>query len=248
MPKFEFCIPTVGKAVPAGAEWFHEVKYDGYRLRVERDGDRVRLITRGGHDWFKRFPWIAEAALRNRRKQFVIDGEAVILGVDGIADFNALHSGRQNAEVQFCAFDVLSVDGEDVRDLPLSMRKSNLERLLRGRPDGIFVNPFEIGAVGPDLFRAACNMGLEGLVSKRISRREITALDQGQEPDAPGNDAGCRGEEVCPLIASFERNLPAISSLLASLHAITSNATPRTDTRRWSRPGAKFSPITSNSR
>jgi bifunctional non-homologous end joining protein LigD len=55
-----------------------------------------------------RFPWIAEAALRNRRKQFVVDGEAVVLGVDGIADFNALHSGRQNAEVQFCAFDVLN--------------------------------------------------------------------------------------------------------------------------------------------
>ena len=77
MPRFEFCIPTVGKAVPAGAEWLHEVKYDGYRLRVERDGDRVRLITRGGYDWTRRFPWIAEAALRNRRKQFVIDGEWV---------------------------------------------------------------------------------------------------------------------------------------------------------------------------
>jgi bifunctional non-homologous end joining protein LigD len=170
MPRFEFCIPSVGKAVPAGAEWFHEVKYDGYRLRVERDGDRVRLITRGGYDWTRRFPWIAEAALRNRRKQFVIDGEAVILGVDGVADFNALHSGGQSAEVQFCAFDVLAVDGEDVRDLPLSMRKANLERLLRGRPDGSFINPFEIGAIGPDLFRAACNMRLEGLVSKRRDR------------------------------------------------------------------------------
>jgi bifunctional non-homologous end joining protein LigD len=157
MPKFEFCIPTVGKVVPVGAEWFHEIKYDGYRLRVERDGDRVRLITRGGYDWTKRFPWIAEAALKNRRKQFVIDGEAVVLGVDGIADFNALHSGKQNDEVQFCAFDVLAVDGEDVRDLPLSMRKANLGRLLRGRPDGIFINPFEIGAIGPDLFRAACD-------------------------------------------------------------------------------------------
>jgi bifunctional non-homologous end joining protein LigD len=156
--------------VPAGAEWFHEINYDGYRLCVERDGDRVRLITRGGHDWTRRFPWIAEAALGNRRKQFVIDGEAVVLGVDGIANFNSLHSGKQNGEVQFCAFDVLAVDGEDVRDLPLSMRKANLERLLRGRPDGIFVNPFDIGAVGPDLFRAACVMGLEGLVSKRSDR------------------------------------------------------------------------------
>jgi ATP-dependent DNA ligase len=169
MPNFEFCIPTTGKAVPAGPDWFHEIIFDGYRLRVERDGDRVRLITRGGYDWTKRFPWIAEAALKNRRSQFVIDGEAVILG-GGVSDFNALHGGKQNGEVQLCAFDLLAVDGDDLRDLPLSMRKANLERLLRGRPDGIFVNPFEQGAIGPDLFRAACDMGLEGLVSKRSDR------------------------------------------------------------------------------
>jgi bifunctional non-homologous end joining protein LigD len=72
--------------------------------------------------------------------------------------------------VQFCAFDVLAVDGEDVRDLPLSMRKTSLDRFLRGRPDGIFISPFETGAIGPDLFRAACDMGLEGLVSKRSDR------------------------------------------------------------------------------
>jgi ATP-dependent DNA ligase len=124
----------------------------------------------GSYDWTRRFPWIAEAALKNRRKQFVIDGEAVILGADGVSDFNALHAGNNNAEVQLCALDVLAMDGEDLRDQPLSMRKTNLERLLRSRPDGIFINPFEIGAIGPDLFRAACNMGLEGLVSKRSDR------------------------------------------------------------------------------
>ena len=107
--RFEFCLPTLGKAVPAGAEWFHEVKYDGYRLRVQRDDDRVRLITKGGYDWTRRFPWIAEAALKNRNEQFVIDGEAVILGVDGVSDFNALHSGKHNTEVQLCAFNVLAV-------------------------------------------------------------------------------------------------------------------------------------------
>jgi bifunctional non-homologous end joining protein LigD len=100
----------------------------------------------------------------------VIDGEAVVLGVNGVSDFNALHSRKQNDEVQLCAFDVLAVDGDDLRGLPLSMRKTNLDRLLRGRPDGIFINPFEVGAVGPDLFRAACKMGLEGLVSKRADR------------------------------------------------------------------------------
>ena len=105
---FDFCLPTRATTVPTTPDWLHEVKYDGYRLRVERNGDRVRLITRGGYDWTKRYPWIVEAALKNRQKQFVIDGEAVILGVDGISDFNALHSGRHNEEVQLCAFDVLA--------------------------------------------------------------------------------------------------------------------------------------------
>ena len=149
---------------------FHEIKYDGYRLRVERNGDRVRLITRGGYDWTKRYPWIVEAALKNRYTQFVIDGEAVILGVDGISDFNALHSGKHNDEVQLYAFDILALDGDDLRSLPLSMRKAHLERLLARRPDGIFISPFEQGEIGPDLFRKACEFGLEGLVSKRKDR------------------------------------------------------------------------------
>jgi bifunctional non-homologous end joining protein LigD len=168
---FEFCVPTRATKVPQTPAWLHEIKYDGYRLRVERIGSRVRLITRGGYDWSRRFPWIAEAALRNRTQQFVIDGEAVILGVDGVSDFNALHSGKSNDEVQLYAFDVLAMDGDDLRPMPLSMRKTNLARLLRGRPDGMFVAPFEQGEIGPDLFRQACKFGLEGLVSKRVDRR-----------------------------------------------------------------------------
>jgi ATP-dependent DNA ligase len=130
MFKFDFCLPTKSTTVPAGPEWLHEIKQDGFRIRVERDRDRVRLITRGGYDWTSRFPW----ALRNRIRQFVIDGEAVILGVDGISDFDALHSGKHSDEVQLCAFDVLAMDGDDRRKLPLSMRKANLARLLARRP------------------------------------------------------------------------------------------------------------------
>jgi bifunctional non-homologous end joining protein LigD len=168
---FEFCIPTRGTKVPNGTDCLHEIKYDGYRLRVERDGDRVRLITRSGYDWSKRYPWIVESALKNRYKQFVIDGEAVILGVDGVSDFNApLHSGKHNDEVQLYTFGILALDGDDLRPLPLSMRKAHLERLLARRPDGIFISPFEQGEIGPDLFRAACNMGLEGMVSKHRDR------------------------------------------------------------------------------
>ena len=74
MPKDLFCIPTAKKAVPAGRDWIHEVKYDGYRLRVERNGDRVRLLSRGGLDWTKRYPWIVETARKISR--FILDGES----------------------------------------------------------------------------------------------------------------------------------------------------------------------------
>jgi ATP-dependent DNA ligase len=127
-----FVFPLAASRFPH-PDWLHKIKYDGYRLRVERDGDRVRLITRGGYNWSKRYPWIVKAALKNRYKQFVIDGEAVVLGVDGISDFNALHSGKHNDEVKLYAFDILALNGDDLRSLPLSMRKAHLERLLARR-------------------------------------------------------------------------------------------------------------------
>jgi ATP-dependent DNA ligase len=82
-----------------------------------------------------------ESALKNRIRQFVIDGETAVLGVDGISDFKALHSGEHNEEVQPYTFDVLAIGGDDLRRLPLSMRKANLARLLARRPAGIFRAP-----------------------------------------------------------------------------------------------------------
>jgi bifunctional non-homologous end joining protein LigD len=169
MPKvpFEPCLPTRGTKVPAGPDWIHEIKHDGYRLIVQREGKRVRLTTRNGHNWTDRYPLIVKAALKNRQSSFVIDGEAVLLGADGVSDFNGLHSRHHDDHVQLYAFDILALGGDDLRKLPLSMRKTNLAGLLARRPDGIFVAPFEAGDIGPDLFRAACTFGLEGLVSKR---------------------------------------------------------------------------------
>ena len=102
--------------------------------------------------------------------QFVLDGEACILGVDGVADFDDLHSQKHNDEVQLYAFDLLSIDGDDLRELPLHLRKNQLSRLLARRIGGVQLAPFERGEIGPDLFKAACNMGLEGIVSKRRDR------------------------------------------------------------------------------
>ncbi|WP_271498349.1 ATP-dependent DNA ligase [Bradyrhizobium sp. CCBAU 11357] len=109
----------------------------------------------------------AGAALVPRLRR---DSPHVILGVDGISDFNALHSRKHDHEAQLYAFDILALGGDDLRPLPLHLRKTNLERLLARRPDGITVAPFERGEIGPDLFLAACRMGLEGLMSKHRDR------------------------------------------------------------------------------
>jgi ATP-dependent DNA ligase len=171
-PLFEPCIPTRGTQVPDGTDWLHEVKHDGYRLIVKREGKRVRLFTRNGNgnDWSDCFPLIKEAALRNRSNSFVIDGEAVLLDVDGRSDFNGLHGRKHDDEVQFYAFDVLALEGEDLRPLPLYLRKTNLAQLLTRRVNGIFRSDFEQGEIGPDLFPHACLLGLEGLVSKHRDR------------------------------------------------------------------------------
>jgi bifunctional non-homologous end joining protein LigD len=168
---FEFSLPTAASQVPVTDDWLHEINYDGYRLRVERQSRDVRLLTKNGLNWTNRFPWIVQAALKNREQHFVIDGEAVVLGVDGVSDFNALHSRKHDDEVQLYAFDILGLGGEDLRPLLLTMRKANLAWLLRGRPDGMFIAPFEAGEIGPELFRAACAMSFEGQDSRRRKRR-----------------------------------------------------------------------------
>jgi len=102
-----------------------------------------------------------------------------------------LHSGRHNEEVQLCAFDILAEGDDDLRKLPLSMRKANLELLLALRPEGIFINPFERGEIGPDLFEAACKMGPRRAgpqaSGSAVSGWSVKALDQGEEPGASGS-------------------------------------------------------------
>ncbi|MDA9440362.1 DNA ligase [Bradyrhizobium sp. CCBAU 51745] len=171
MPKqFEFCRPQARKVVPVGDDWIDEVKYDGYRERVIRDGRDVKILSKSGLDWTWRFPWIAETALKMKQQRFVIDGEICVLDVQGISDFNALQSNKHNGEAQLYAFDLVAPEGDDLRELPLFERKARLGKLLARRPEGIFVAPFERGEIGPDLFRKACELGLEGIVSKRRDR------------------------------------------------------------------------------
>jgi bifunctional non-homologous end joining protein LigD len=170
----EFSLPTKALDVPAGSDWLHEIKYDGYRMMLIRDQDGVRLISRGGYDWARRFPLIVAAALKLRQKQFVLDGEVVVLDKDGVSNFDALASRKHDKRAHFYAFDVLAGDGEDFRPQALLLRKAYLRRLLKRRVDGIFIAESEQrddqSGIGDVLFQVACNMGLEGIVSKRLDR------------------------------------------------------------------------------
>lgn len=105
-----------------------------------------------------------------KARQFVLDGEAVVLRPDGRSDFGALHSRAHDDEAQFYVFDALAGEGDDYRARPLSTRKTHLSRLLKREVGGIFVAPFERGEIGIELFGAACRMGLEGIVSKHRDR------------------------------------------------------------------------------
>jgi bifunctional non-homologous end joining protein LigD len=125
----------VDRLVPA--HWVHEIKHDGYRLQVRRVGDQVRLFTRRGYNWSGRYPAIAVTATLLRARSFTLDGEAVVCGSDGVTIFDELHRRGTVTEAMLYAFDLLELDGEDLRSMPLLDRKKRLARLLGGRRLGI---------------------------------------------------------------------------------------------------------------
>jgi bifunctional non-homologous end joining protein LigD len=159
----EPCIPTVAARPPAGSDWIHEVKQDGYRM-IAKVGDGVQLFTRSGFDWTKRYPRIVAAMEWLRVKSATIDGEGVWLAENGIGDFRKLHSRTVDGEVSLFAFDLLELNGDDIRKQPLGSRRELLRALLMGA-DIQFSDCFE--ADGSALFAQACKFGLEGIVSKR---------------------------------------------------------------------------------
>jgi bifunctional non-homologous end joining protein LigD len=159
--------PIKASKPPSGPDWVHEIKHDGYRLIVRRDGPTVRLYTRNAYDWTVRLPAIASAAQRIKAKSFTIDGEAVVLGPDGLSRFDDLRRREAVHSAMLYAFDLIEHDGRDLRDLPFLDRKAALAMLLRDTEAGILVNE-HIAEEGPTVFAHACRLGAEGIVSKRI--------------------------------------------------------------------------------
>jgi ATP-dependent DNA ligase len=165
----EPCLPSKAERPPSGSDWIHEVKQDGYRLMVRRDGDRVRCFTKNGHDWADRFPSIVEAARGFTNTTFLIDGEAVILNEDGASDFQALRGRGRGSEVVLVAFDLLEHVGIDLRDMPLIERKRRLRTMLLGKTKKWRAIQYgqHLTGDGPAIFKHVSQMGLEGIVSKR---------------------------------------------------------------------------------
>ena len=156
---------------PEAAGWVHEIKLDGYRLQLHVQRGRALLRTRKGLDWTARFGSIAAAA--RRLPDCVIDGEAVAMNQEGVPDFSALQAAlsedRGDALV-FFAFDLLYCDGHDLRRVPLTERKQRLQRLLQAQPraSAAHIRYLEhVEGSGAEVLRSACNMSLEGIVSKR---------------------------------------------------------------------------------
>jgi bifunctional non-homologous end joining protein LigD len=147
----------------------HEIKLDGFRMMVRRDPAGVRLITRNGHDWSGRFPLIAAAAGTLRARSFLIDGEAVACDGDGLPEFDRLRYRRQDGRVFLFAFDLIELNGRDMRREPLEVRKRALAAVLRSKARaGIQFNDHCDDLPAEVVFRHACKLGFEGIVSKRL--------------------------------------------------------------------------------
>jgi DNA ligase D-like protein (predicted ligase) len=158
---------------PEGSEWIHEVKHDGYRCQVLIERGQVRVLTRNGHDWTDRYPSIVSAALKLKCKSAIIDGEAIVQDGDGISDFDALSFAmrwRPNAIILY-AFDLMHLNGRDLRRQPLSERRSILKGLVGNDDESRIQFSDEWIGDGASLFAACGERGIEGIVSKLATSR-----------------------------------------------------------------------------
>jgi bifunctional non-homologous end joining protein LigD len=155
------------EGAPSGPGWIHEIKHDGFRIMARRDGAGVRLITRHGNDFTSRFPFVVAAVTALPAHSFLIDGEAIVTNGDGLAVFDLIRHKRHGDAAVLVAFDLIELEGEDLRRSPIEYRKRKLAKLVRGPHLGIVLNEYYEGD-GEIVFKHACKLGCEGIVSKRL--------------------------------------------------------------------------------
>ena len=169
--RLRFIEPQLASPVdqpPEGKHWIHEIKHDGYRCQVLLQQGQGRVFTRNGHDWTDRFYSIVRAAANLRCQSAIIDGEAIVQNGDGASDFEALSSAmrRQPQNIILYAFDLLHLDGKDLRQQTLSERRAELKRLVGSDAESRIQFSDEFDGDGDALFKACAERALEGIVSK----------------------------------------------------------------------------------
>jgi bifunctional non-homologous end joining protein LigD len=209
----EPCDPTLRANPPRGDGWAYEIKADGYRAQLHLSDGRVTAYSRTGYDWSEQFASIVAAARRLKARSAIIDGEAVVYGAGGLPDFQQLRrelGAKTSGRIRYHAFDLLYLDGYDLRATAYVERKRLLERLLENAPE-TFIYVEHVAADGDEIYRHACRMGLEGLIAKRMdapyrSGRQETWLK-----------LKCKSSETFPIVAFVEK-LGAHPRKIASLY------------------------------
>ena len=168
-----FIEPSLATAIPnppSGDRWIHEIKFDGYRVQLHIANEAVRVFTRNGHDWTNRFKKVADDAFHISASSAIIDGEIVVPASDGTTDFSVLQNELKgkSTRIVLVAFDLLYLNGHDLRKLPLVERKALLKKLI-AKTDIQFSESFETD--GREIYAHACKVGLEGVVSKVVDSR-----------------------------------------------------------------------------
>ena len=167
-PLHRFIEPALASSIekaPSGSRWIHEIKFDGYRVQLHLANEAAKIFTRRGYDWTHRFKKVAHDAWRIKASSAVVDGEIVVPAADGTTDFSVLQNELKgwSTSIVLIAFDLLYLNGRDLRKLPLFRRKAELKKIVSGT-DIQFSESFEID--GREMFTHACKLGLEGVVSK----------------------------------------------------------------------------------
>jgi bifunctional non-homologous end joining protein LigD len=174
MPGFvEPCDPTLQEQAPTGDNWVYEIKIDGYRAQVHLYDGRVTIYSRRGYDWTEQFAPIAKAASELKVREAIIDGEVTVLGKTGFPDFQALRGelgNRESTRLLYHAFDLLYLNGRDLRRAPLLKRKKALKSILKKSPAALAYVDF-LEADGSRVLEQACRMGLEGSWQNVLTRR-----------------------------------------------------------------------------
>jgi bifunctional non-homologous end joining protein LigD len=170
----EPCQPIRGTKPPSGPGWIHEIKHDGFRMMAQRRGVGGRLLTRNGNDWTDRYPSVPGAMYALKVKSCLIDGEITVSNERGLPVFDLLrHGPRIKPEAVLFAFDLLELDGEDLRPMPIEVRKRQLAHLVRNVTVGLQVCE-HLHCDGMEMYQHACKFGCEGIVSKRLGSRYVS--------------------------------------------------------------------------